>query len=468
RAAGSAVLTVAGYGMTGATAVVVHRPVQSLTITPSASGGALRLVPRTSRRFEVLPLAADSTPVREASAAWNVGDGSVARFDPGTGTLTALRPGTTTLAAVVEGFAPVTWQVEVVPGRVSLDRARFGLVLGARDSLRATLTDESGEPVDGVAPAFTWSSSSPSVVVSGDGAVEARALGRATVTATSEWGTAASAELFVTGDLLVASSRGGATPQSLGIHQIPPGSGELVTIHSDGAANIEPAWSPDRSRIAFSSSRAGTFDLYVMDADGANVTRVTADSGSESAPAWSPDGTRLYFVSDQGGGSAIESVAPDGSGRAAVASGPGGHRTPAVARDGRVAFASARDGNFEIYVAGADGGNVQRVTTNPAREHYPRWLPGGVLAYVADAARGGSAIVRLGAEGASRIVESPDPIVSLAVAPDGSRIAWVAGRMLDRSGSEIEYRLEVRPLAGTAAPIVIRGAPAEQLATPSF
>ena len=43
----------------------------------------------------------------------------------------------------------------------------------------------------------------------------------------------------------------------------------------------------------------------------------------------------------------------------------------------KIAFASARDGNFEIYVMDGDGGNRRRVTVNPARDWLPAWSPDG-------------------------------------------------------------------------------------------
>ena len=56
-----------------------------------------------------------------------------------------------------------------------------------------------------------------------------------------------------------------------------------------------PAWSPDGSKLAFVSDRDGPIELYVMNADGSDVTRLTHNLGFEGEPAWSPDGARISF-----------------------------------------------------------------------------------------------------------------------------------------------------------------------------
>ena len=58
-----------------------------------------------------------------------------------------------------------------------------------------------------------------------------------------------------------------------------------------------PAWSPDRTRIAFTSNRDGSYKIYLMDADGSDQTRLTNNSADDYGPSWSPDGTQITFIS---------------------------------------------------------------------------------------------------------------------------------------------------------------------------
>lgn len=58
-------------------------------------------------------------------------------------------------------------------------------------------------------------------------------------------------------------------------------------------------WSPDGKRIAFISTRSGSWDLYVMNADGTGVERITDHPAADHDPRWMPDGRSLIFSSER-------------------------------------------------------------------------------------------------------------------------------------------------------------------------
>jgi hypothetical protein len=471
RAPGRAEIIAVGYGQEGRVAVLVHREPNTLVVTPRPSAGAIQLPVRSVRKVTAVAEAVDSTPIPEARISWQVADTAIVTYDVAKGELTGRTLGATTLTSRLYGFDPVVWTVQVVPGTLGLDRRRVGIGLGERDSLRALLLDEHGKPV-GAASELEWVSDPADVVqVSPGGVIDGLRPGRAVVTAAAAWGKSVTADVFVVEDLFLASNRGGG----FGIYQIRSSVADtLQPVLADSFGNIQPALSPDRTRIAFSSNRGGSYDLYLMDADGRSPRRLTTDPGNEGEPAWTPDGTRIvYTATPKGGHPQLYALRPDGNPSRALTAGPGGNHSAAASADGRsLAFVSTRDGNQEIYLMPVDGGAARRVTTTDQRESHPRFLPNGDLVFVVE--RGGrskgSRIVRLsGTQGlGNTILETDEPIAGLAVSRDGDRLAYIVGRLTDAAKGRAQFNLFVRPLAAGSAPATVTLRPGEQVLSPSF
>jgi Tol biopolymer transport system component len=92
--------------------------------------------------------------------------------------------------------------------------------------------------------------------------------------------------------------------------------GGTFDLISDNTSDTAPAPSPDGTRIAFMSldrDGAGNWEIFVMDSNGGNVTRLTNDKGNDGLPAWSPDGSTIAFASDRDGAWGIWAMNPDGS-----------------------------------------------------------------------------------------------------------------------------------------------------------
>jgi hypothetical protein len=139
---------------------------------------------------------------------------------------------------------------------------------------------------------------------------------------------------------------------------------------------------PDNyGKVAFISSRDCDREIYVMYADGSNVVKLTRDPGSksidylgDSAPEWSPDGKKIVFSSHKQGNNDIYVMGADGSNVVKLTTSPAHDMHPAWAFDGKkILFSSDRDGNPEIYVMEADGSNQINLTHNPAVDWCPAW-----------------------------------------------------------------------------------------------
>jgi len=71
----------------------------------------------------------------------------------------------------------------------------------------------------------------------------------------------------------------------------------ITQLTSDPASDIQPSFSPDDTRVAFASNRAGNWDVWIMNVNGDPPIQVTPGTADEIHPSWSPDGTKLVYCS---------------------------------------------------------------------------------------------------------------------------------------------------------------------------
>ena len=170
------------------------------------------------------------------------------------------------------------------------------------------------------------------------------------------------------------------------------GNREIYVMDADGNNQIrltnhpekdmQPSWSPDGGRIAFTSNRnGGNYQIYVMDSNGKNVRRLTSGV-YDINPAWSPDGQRIAFdgFGDEEWKSKIYVVSHDGTNLQRLdADIPSFDIEAAWSPDSeQIAFVSWReDWTGEIYVMDANGANQKRLTHNMVTDRGPAWSPDG-------------------------------------------------------------------------------------------
>jgi len=118
---------------------------------------------------------------------------------------------------------------------------------------------------------------------------------------------------------------------------------ELFVINLDGSEQkqigevdsvVDLSWSPDGSKIVFSSDEDGDWEIYTINIDGTNLLQLTENNVYDGSPVWSPDGQQIVFESE-------------------------------------------RDVNWEIYIMNIDGSKPKRITSNSIPDIDPSWSPDG-------------------------------------------------------------------------------------------
>lgn len=222
-------------------------------------------------------------------------------------------------------------------------------------------------------------------------------------------------------------------------------------------SNMEPAWSPDGARIAFSSNRDKNWELYLVSVSTLEESRITNNDAVDKQPAWTPGGDRLAFISNRDGQAChnlyilhpetqqvtritfrpkgcdeqpswttttvagetsrkvvFSSDRDDGKGEIYVTDIDTFAFTRVTAREGqpdwyptiapdgsKIAFQSFVDGNWEIFVMDSDGRNVKQLTFNPADDMHPSWSPDGQKIAFASRRDGNWEIYSMNTDGAN-------------------------------------------------------------------
>ena len=153
-------------------------------------------------------------------------------------------------------------------------------------------------------------------------------------------------------------------------------SSDLRRLTSDPARYKNPAWSLGGDWIAFERAHGEDWHLYLMRPDGSDLRRIEGNNLYQ--PSWSPGGHHLAVVTGDEveyygavldfSSSEVRRVTPEGMSVGSVKYSPDGSR---------IAFDALIDDNFDLFLVGEDGANLQRLTESAAIDARPEWSPDG-------------------------------------------------------------------------------------------
>lgn len=205
--------------------------------------------------------------------------------------------------------------------------------------------------------------------------------------------------------------------------------GKRTAITGQGSVDVNPAWSPDGDRIAFTSGAGPDLDLYTMAADGTDQQLVWGGLVLQSSVDWSPDGSTLVVdAAPMEGDLQVFTLGLDGGGPVQITEGkPNGkpHWTP----DGRILFLSLRDGDTqEIYVMGADGTDPINLSDDPSRDVLAEMSPDGRHIVFSSDRTGDFEIWLMDANGSNpyRLTETPGTDSNPTWSSDGAHILYTS------------------------------------------
>ena len=158
-------------------------------------------------------------------------------------------------------------------------------------------------------------------------------------------------------------------------------------LTNNSAKDHEPVLSPDGTKIAFYSDRDGNDEVYVMNADGShqrNLSNNTAPGNNlgvtkylDRFPSWSPNGTKIAFSSgrvNDAKGEGIWVMNADGSNQTELFNSAVNDTQPSWSPDGsKIVFQYGED----LYVMNADGSSPLALTSNAQNALRPEWSPDG-------------------------------------------------------------------------------------------
>jgi eukaryotic-like serine/threonine-protein kinase len=208
----------------------------------------------------------------------------------------------------------------------------------------------------------------------------------------------------------------------------------LTALIESSRIDWSPAYSGDGGKIAFVSSRSGSFEVWVSNGDGSDPQQLTnLDDATADSPTWSPDGKFIAFAMTANGSSQIEIIGAEGGATESLTTGSDENYSPSWSVDGEwIFFVSDRNGRREIFRIPAKGGQAEQLSQNGGT--WPAVSPDGKYVYFRRPAA--TKILRIPTSGGNE-----EEVFSL---PTPTRL-WAPGRdkvyFVDRSADRTELKV---------------------------
>ncbi len=218
----------------------------------------------------------------------------------------------------------------------------------------------------------------------------------------------------------------------------PPGKTPMIVVMSTetkrmvpfynqrASVNSQASFTPDGKRVLFSSTASGDYaQIYLSDADGSNITRLTRVRAVEVEPKVNPkSGTEVVFVSGRGGPPQIYKMNIDGGDVVRLTTGEGEAVNPSWHPDGKhIVFSWTRGfepGNFNIFVMDVATREVAQLTQGMGKNENPVWAPDGLhIVYSSKRGRGPNQIYTMLADGTQQ--------QQLTTTGNNTQPAWAKG-----------------------------------------
>jgi TolB protein len=203
---------------------------------------------------------------------------------------------------------------------------------------------------------------------------------------------------------------------------------EVTRLTKDSGDVNEPCWHPDGERLAVVVTNNSAGAIKLLDVKTAEIKPIVSGT-NDRGPCWSPDGKQLLLTADANGGADLFVIDADGKNLTNLSNNPAWDSDGAFSPDGKkIAFTSNRTGTFRLYVMNSDGGEVTDLLKQDlVYSVYPCWSPDGEQ--IAFGGRGADGTIQLcvvnaDGQGLQQLSEGGQLNSHAAWSPDGQYIAY--------------------------------------------